>query len=65
MTMSEIIFDYMPPKPVTDRLIARFFRGKEPAWCMYPPDLLCSLAIMVAELVQYLIPTPPRTLSRC
>lgn len=37
MTMSEIIFDYMPPKPVTDRLIARFFRGKEPAWCMYHP----------------------------
>ncbi|SPO05104.1 uncharacterized protein DNG_07789 [Cephalotrichum gorgonifer] len=35
MTVSEMIFDYMPPKPVTDRLIARFFLGKEPAWSMF------------------------------
>jgi len=27
-----MLYDYMPPREVTDRLIARFFRGKEPAW---------------------------------
>lgn len=36
MTMSDIMFYYMPPKEVTDRLITRFFQGKEPAWRMCP-----------------------------
>lgn len=46
MTISEIKFDYLPPRPVTDALISRFFRGKEPAWCMPPPFTLLLLALL-------------------
>jgi hypothetical protein len=31
-SVTDMLYDYMPPREVTDRLIARFFRGKEPAW---------------------------------
>lgn len=34
-TVSEMVEYYMPPRGVTDRLIARFFQGKEPAWLMF------------------------------
>jgi hypothetical protein len=26
------LMEWLPPQETTDRLIARFFRGKEPAW---------------------------------
>jgi hypothetical protein len=26
------LVEYLPPKPITDQLISRFFLGKEPAW---------------------------------
>ncbi|KAM9885608.1 hypothetical protein VD0002_g1509 [Verticillium dahliae] len=29
------LMDYLPQKDITDRLIARFFKGKEPAWSMF------------------------------
>ncbi|KAB5533447.1 fungal-specific transcription factor domain-containing protein [Coniochaeta sp. 2T2.1] len=33
-SMPELIAN-LPPRPVTDRLIARFFQGKMPAWMMF------------------------------
>jgi hypothetical protein len=30
--MSQATFQHLPPKPIADQLIARFFQGKEPAW---------------------------------
>jgi hypothetical protein len=32
VTVTEMVREHMPPRPVADRLVARFFAGKEPAW---------------------------------
>ncbi len=29
------VLRYLPPRPVTDAMIARFFEGREPAWMMF------------------------------
>ena len=43
MTVSEMVFEYLPMRPVTDQLIDRFFKGKEPAWRMYSHGALFLL----------------------
>ncbi|KAJ9133395.1 Fungal specific transcription factor domain-containing protein [Pleurostoma richardsiae] len=34
-TSLQDMLTFLPPRPVTDRLIARFFAGKEPAWLLF------------------------------
>ncbi|CAI4213334.1 unnamed protein product [Parascedosporium putredinis] len=49
-TVSEMVEYYMPPRGVTDRLIARFFQGKEPAWLMFHVPTFMKQPMHVCDL---------------